>query len=164
MNLTYVHGYHPRENERLQDQAGTLEDLLHAGTAFPAGSQVLDIGCGYGRHAMELAARGFHVVGLDSSLALLLRGADEAQRRGLTINFVHGDMRDMAFDSQFDGAYCLFSTFGYFDDEMNKKTAGNMYDPELCEIFVGRHLGALYRHEYDGLAYEDGYAQGAGGG
>jgi len=90
------------------------------------GSQVLDVGCGYGRHAMELAARGYHVVGLDSSLPLLLRGADEAQRRGLTINFVHGDMRDMAFDSQFDGAFCLFSTFGYFDDETNKKTAANI--------------------------------------
>jgi len=90
------------------------------------GAQVLDLGCGYGRHAMELAARGFHVVGLDLSLPLLLRGADEAQRRGLTINFVHGDMRELDFDSQFDGAYCVFSTFGYFDDETNKKTATNL--------------------------------------
>jgi SAM-dependent methyltransferase len=84
---------------------------------------VLDVGCGYGRHAMELAARGFHVVGVDLSLPLLLRGADEAQRRGLDINFVHADMREMDFDAQFDGAYCLFSTFGFFDDETNKKTA-----------------------------------------
>ena len=90
------------------------------------GAQVLDLGCGYGRHAMELAARGYHVVGLDLSLPLLLRGADEAQRRGLTINFVHGDMRELDFDSQFDGAYCVFSTFGYFDDETNKKTATNL--------------------------------------
>ena len=90
------------------------------------GTQVLDLGCGYGRHAMELAARGFHVVGLDASLPLLLRGADEAQRRGLTINFVHGDMRELDFDSQFDGAYCVFSTFGFFDDETNKKTASNL--------------------------------------
>lgn len=94
--------------------------------AAEPGAQILDIGCGYGRHAMELAARGFHVVGLDSSLPLLLRGADEAQRRGLNINFVHGDMRELTFDSQFDGAYCLFSTFGYFDDETNKRTAQNI--------------------------------------
>ncbi len=91
-----------------------------------AGAQILDVGCGYGRHAMELAARGYHLVGLDSSLPLLLRGADEAQRRGLTINFVHGDMRDMTYESQFDGAYCLFSSFGYFDDETNKRTAQNI--------------------------------------
>ena len=90
------------------------------------GAQILDVGCGYGRHSMELAARGYHLVGLDMSLPLLLRGADEAQRRGLNINFVHGDMREMQFESQFDGAFCLFETFGYFDDETNIQTAKNI--------------------------------------
>ena len=90
------------------------------------GQQVLDVGCGYGRHAMELAARGFHVVGLDLSTPLLLRGGEEAQRRGLQINFIRGDMRELDYDSQFDGAYCLFSTFGYFDDETNKRTIANI--------------------------------------
>ncbi|HVK85434.1 MAG TPA: methyltransferase domain-containing protein, partial [Kofleriaceae bacterium] len=90
------------------------------------GAQVLDVGCGYGRHAMELAARGFHVVGLDMSTPLLVRGGEEATRRGLEINFIRGDMRELDFDAQFDGAYCLFSTFGYFDDETNKKTVTNI--------------------------------------
>lgn len=75
---------------------------------------------------MEIAARGYHVVAFDLSVPLLLRGSDEAQRRGLTINFVQGDMRELDFDAQFDGAYCLFSTFGYFDDDANKKTAANL--------------------------------------
>jgi len=94
--------------------------------SLSAGAQVLDVGCGYGRHAMELAARGFHVVGLDLSTPLLVRGGEEAQRRGLEINFVRGDMRELDFDAQFDGAYCMFSTFGYFDDETNKKTVSNI--------------------------------------
>jgi SAM-dependent methyltransferase len=63
------------------------------------------------------------VLALDLSLPLLLRGADEAQRRGLNINFVHGDMRDLHYDNQFDGVYCVFSTFGFFDDDTNKRVA-----------------------------------------
>lgn len=108
----------------LTPQATQAEALFVAGALdIEPSAQFLDVGCGYGRHAMELAARGYQVVALDLSLPLLLRGADEAQRRGLNINFIHGDMRELSFESQFDGAYCLFSTFGYFDDETNKKTA-----------------------------------------
>ncbi len=48
MTNDYVHGYDPRENIRLQDQASTLVDLLHSDTHFPAGSKVLEAGCGVG--------------------------------------------------------------------------------------------------------------------
>jgi SAM-dependent methyltransferase len=57
MNDTYIHGYDPRENERLQDQAGTLVELLHADTAYPAGSRVLEAGCGVGAQTVTLAQR-----------------------------------------------------------------------------------------------------------
>jgi len=55
MNKTYVHGYHPRENLRLQDQASTLVELLHADTSYPAGSRVLEAGCGVGAQTVTLA-------------------------------------------------------------------------------------------------------------
>jgi SAM-dependent methyltransferase len=92
----------------------------------PAGGSVLDLACGYGRHAMELAGKGFQVTGLDLSLPLLIRAADAARRSGLQVNFIHGDMREMTFEEEFDGAYCMFTSFGYFDDDTNRKVAANL--------------------------------------
>ncbi len=57
MRDAYVHGYHARENDRLQDQAGTLADLLHADTAYAPGSTVLEAGCGVGAQTISLAQR-----------------------------------------------------------------------------------------------------------
>src|SRR5438128_3490370 len=54
---TYVHGYNPRENLRLQDQAGTLVDLLHSDTSYEPGSVVLEVGCGVGAQTVTLAQR-----------------------------------------------------------------------------------------------------------
>jgi len=89
----------------------------------PTGGEVLDVGCGYGRHALELAQQGLRMTGLDLSLPMLIRAADHAQRRGLAVNFVHADMREMTYDGQFDAAYCVLSSFGYFDEETNLRVA-----------------------------------------
>jgi SAM-dependent methyltransferase len=98
-------------------------DFIETSLAAPKGSGILDIGCGYGRHAIELVQRGLAVTGLDLSLPLLLRAAEESQKRALSVNFVHSDMRGMAFDQEFDGAYCMLTSFGYFDEESNLKVA-----------------------------------------
>jgi SAM-dependent methyltransferase len=93
----------------------------------PADAEILDVGCGYGRHAIELGQGGYRVTGIDLSLPLLIRAADESQRRALSVNFVHADMREMAFDAQFDGAYSFLTSFGYFDEETNLKVAASVY-------------------------------------
>jgi SAM-dependent methyltransferase len=96
-----------------------ISDALRLGPA----AEILDIACGYGRHAIELVQRGYNVTGLDLSLPLLIRAADEAQRRSLAVNFVHADMREMAFEKQFDGAYSMLTSFGYFDEDTNLRVA-----------------------------------------
>jgi len=75
----YVHGYDEQENRRLQDQAGTLVDLLHSDTAYPAGSRVLEAGCGTGAQTVTLARNSPHArfVSVDVSAASLA----EAKRR-----------------------------------------------------------------------------------
>ncbi len=63
MENRYVHGYDPRENIRLQDQASTLADLLHSDTGYPPGSLVLEAGCGVGAQTVTLAKNspGAHI-------------------------------------------------------------------------------------------------------
>ena len=56
MTPGYVHGYDPSETQRLQDQASTLVELLHSDTIYPAGSTVLEAGCGVGAQTVALAA------------------------------------------------------------------------------------------------------------
>lgn len=87
---------------------------------LPPGAAILDVGCGLGLHAIELTRAGYNVVGLDLSLPMLSRAADEAQDQGLKINFLQTDMREMAFESMFDAVYCWGTTFGYFDDDQNR--------------------------------------------
>jgi SAM-dependent methyltransferase len=105
--------------EQTLKEVAFIEDSLQA----PPGADLLDVGCGYGRHAIELVQRGVKVTGLDLSLPLLIRAADEAQRRAVSVNFVHADMREMAFERQFDGAYCMLTSFGYFDEDANLRVA-----------------------------------------
>jgi SAM-dependent methyltransferase len=83
------------------------------------GGVVLDLGCGTGQHAVELASRGYNVVGYDLSLTMLAMAADEAQERGQKINFLQGDMREMAFEEMFDGIFSWATSFGFFDEEKN---------------------------------------------
>lgn len=101
-------------------------DFIENSLSPEKGARVLDVGCGYGRHSIELVQRGLAVTGLDLSLPLLIRAADEAQKRALSVNFVHSDMRGLAFDREFDSAYCMLTSFGYFDEETNAKVAEGM--------------------------------------
>lgn len=94
-------------------------DFIEDRLGLEKGAVMLDLACGPGAHAVELASRGYSVVGYDLSLAMLARAADEAQDRGQKLNFLQGDMREMAFEDTFDGVYCWQTSFGYFDDEKN---------------------------------------------
>jgi len=92
-------------------QAVDAEKLL--GISPPAA--VLDLCCGQGRHAVELAARGFQVTGLDASKFLLREARKAARKRKVEVGWVHGDMREIPFRNQFDAVVNLFTSFGYFE-------------------------------------------------
>jgi SAM-dependent methyltransferase len=109
-----------RTMERVTDaQIGKEVDFIETSMGLERGGTMLDLACGTGRQAIELARRGYEVVAFDLSLQMLARAGDEAQERDVKLNFVQGDMRDMTFEAQFDGVYCWNTAFGYFDEEKN---------------------------------------------
>jgi len=79
------------------------------------GASVLDLCCGPGRHAFELARRGLHVTGVDRTAAYLDYARKQAEAEGVAIEFVLEDMRSFCRPEAFDGAINLYTSFGYFD-------------------------------------------------
>lgn len=109
-----------RTMDRVEPKTITRDvDFIESCLGLEKGATILDLACGTGQHAVELASRGYGVVGYDLSLNMLALAADEAQGRGQKLNFLQGDMREMAFDQVFDGLYCWSTSFGYFDDDKN---------------------------------------------
>lgn len=93
---------------------------------LPKGARLLDVACGHGVHAVELAAHGYEVVALDLSTTLLGLARAYADRRGQSVSFVQGDMRQLELDGALDGVYCWSASFGYFDDATNANVLARM--------------------------------------
>lgn len=96
-------------------------DFIAQSLNLKRGARILDVACGFGRHAVELSSRGYEMVGLDLSMPMLQKALAESQARGQSIKYLHGDMRELAFQDAFDGCYIWQTSFGYFDDRMNLK-------------------------------------------
>jgi len=108
----YVHGYHRRENERLQDQAGTLVDLLHSDTAYASGSTVLEVGCGIGAQTVTLAQRSpaarFTSIDISASSLVEAKQRTDAARIA-NVDFRQADIFDLPFDAgSFDHVFVCF--------------------------------------------------------
>jgi SAM-dependent methyltransferase len=108
----YVHGYRVRENERLQDQAGTLVELLHSDTAYPSGSVVLEAGCGVGAQTVTLAQRSpdARFVSVDISTDSIAKAKKATDAAGLTnVRFQQADIFSLPFANEsFDHVFVCF--------------------------------------------------------
>ncbi|MDD3089925.1 MAG: class I SAM-dependent methyltransferase, partial [Candidatus Omnitrophica bacterium] len=112
MNMKYVHGYDQRENMRLQDQASTLVELLHSDTAYPAGSRVLEAGCGTGAQTVTLALNSplAHITSIDISESSLSEARKKVEDAGIgNVRFRQGDIFHLAFEpDSFDHVFVCF--------------------------------------------------------
>ena len=108
----YVHGYSDREHQRLTDQASSLVELLHWDTGYPAGSDVLEAGCGVGAQTVTLAQNSpeAHITSVDISTESLAAAKDRVGRAGLgNVTFRQADIFDLPFPAaSFDHVFVCF--------------------------------------------------------
>jgi SAM-dependent methyltransferase len=113
--------------ERTQREVSGILKLLD----LQPGASLLDVPCGYGRHSMALAEKGFAVTGADINNYHLGLAHEEMQRRSNKPTFIRADMRELRqhLKDQFEAVVNMFFSFGFFDDEAeNERIMAQFYD------------------------------------
>jgi len=110
----------PRAGQTPEEEAQRAErqvDFIATALELPEGARVLDLCCGWGRHVVPLARRGFRVTGLDLSAYHLRLAKQAARRASVDIEFVHADMREIPGRARYDAITNCFTSFGYLETE-----------------------------------------------
>jgi SAM-dependent methyltransferase len=108
--------------ERSDAEIATLAKLLELDTPM----KILDLACGFGRHANRLAALGHTVTGIDFNPAFLKIARQQAKQMGVKVEYHLADMRQIDFVEEFDRVVMLFTSFGYFEDGENERVVENI--------------------------------------
>lgn len=107
--------YRNRNEEEAQFFINNILKVIH----LNSGSKIIDVGCGYGRHAALLADYGFDVVGIDFSPEKIEAASEQTLEH---LRFYEHDMRLPYPETGFHLALNLFTSFGYFDDVQENVT------------------------------------------
>ena len=151
--MAYVHGYAARESERLNDQAGALVELLHHDTVYPAGSRVLEAGCGVGAQTVTLAARspGARFTSVDLSPASVAEAARRVEEAGLAnVDVRQADLFDLPFAAgAFDHVFVCFVLEHLADPVGALRTLTTLVRPGGTVTVVEGDHGSAYFHPDD---------------
>lgn len=113
---------------RTESAENEIEYILSR-TGLAPGSAVLDWGCGIGRHALALARRGYKVVGIDFSNAMIAVAKKSVLDAGAQVEFKVSDCRSTRLQERFDAAICLYDVIGSFpDEESNLRILENLIE------------------------------------
>jgi len=113
--------------------AGYPEEQTRAEAAFilsalrlEPGARILDVPCGQGRHSIALAKAGFKTTGIDFNANAIEHARRMAAEQGADAEFVVADMRKFSWTHPFEGSFCFYGSFGYFNDEQNLRFASHV--------------------------------------
>ncbi|GCE45765.1 methyltransferase family protein [Thermosporothrix hazakensis] len=132
----------------LQNEEWTRKDVafLARQLPLPRYKRVLDLCCGYGRHALLLADYGYTVTGLDRDRDAIAEARRRARKAGKDIQYVQGDMRELeALSGEFDAVINMWQSFCYFDEETNRHILRQIYRKLVP---AGRFVIDMYNRTY----------------
>lgn len=155
---TFLELYERSDTERAivqTDQILTLLGLdgVRQGDGQPGPARILDVCCGYGRHSVELARRGFRVTGVDVSETQIAHARERAAEAGLKPEFIVGDARDMPVRDSYDAAINMFLSFGYFATDAESQSMLN----EVARVLRpgGRFLIDFWNREHEIRSFQE---------
>lgn len=102
-------------HERTTIEVSSIEKIL----VLQPGFKVLDVPCGHGRHSVELAKRGYEVTGSELNRFFLDEARKAAETAGVSIRLCPSDMRELDFRNEFDVVLNLFTSMGFFDNDVD---------------------------------------------
>lgn len=131
----------------LHDEITRIEvDFITSTVPLALGAPVLDLCCGTGRHAVELAKRGFKVSGLDISQDFLQVARERAHTVGVDVYWINQDVRQIPYNNTFDLVFIMFGAWGYFNtDQENLKVLSEVHNALRNE---GYFLLDFFNHDW----------------
>ena len=111
-----------------EEQTQIETNFLETSLKLQPGVKIFDLCCGHGRHSVELAKRGYNVTGQDLNSHFLTVAKESADKAGVNITWIKDDMRNIAFENEFDVVINMFTAFGYLgSDEEDQKVINGVY-------------------------------------
>ena len=166
----YFDLYEEEDTQLAEQQVQQVLALLHPSD----GARILDLCCGYGRHSIKLAQRGFKVTGIDISTRQIQHAREVAEKVHALLDFQVADARQLNFQEAFDVVLNMFTSFGFFKNDhenrqvlqgvfralkpggkllidfWNREKAIRNFQPSVCEKI--REIIILKEWQFDALA------------